>query len=103
MAKTCVDYSQKLEKLCNARGLPAPEYEVKESSDGRFAATVVIRNEYSSGNSESSAQAKNYAALIAIAEMGLSFFNIHEREDGKHCSSYTIHSIGTTFRDQIAQ
>ena len=86
-ANAYVDYSQKLEKLCNARGLSAPEYGVtKESPDGKFVATVVIGNdEYSSGNSDSCAQAKNYAALVALAEVGLSLLNINEREDGKHC------------------
>ena len=84
-----VDYSQKLEKLCNARGLPAPEYDVMEPSDGKFVATVVIGDdEYSSGDSEldseSRAQAKNYASLIALAEVGLRLLDINEREDGKH-------------------
>ena len=88
-ANAYVDYSQKLEKLCNARGLPAPEYDVaEEPSDGKFVATIVIGNdEYWSGNSESRAQAKNYAALIALAEVGLSLLNINEREDGKHCNT----------------
>ena len=101
MANTHVDYSQKLERLCNARGLPAPQYDVKESSRGRFVATVVLGNDvYSSGNFElrDRDQAKNYAALIAVAEVGLSLLNINEREDGKHCS--IMHN---TFRDPIAQ
>ena len=87
-----VDYSQKLERLCNARDLPAPEYDVRESSDGKFVATVVIgNNEYSSGKFESGAQAKNNAALIALAEVGLMLLNINEREDGEHCR--TMHGI----------
>lgn len=78
------DYSQKLKKLCNARALPSPEYEISEC-DGKFIGRVKIRGngEYLSGNSESYAQAKDYASLVALAEMGLSLLNINEREDGK--------------------
>ena len=80
---TTADYSQKLERLCNARGLPSPEYEVNES-DGKFICRVILDNgEYLSGNSESYAQAKDYASLVALAEMGLSLLNINEKEDGK--------------------
>lgn len=78
------DYSQKLEKLCNARGLPLPEYDVNES-DGKFVATVTVHGngQYLSGDFESYDQAKDYASLIALAEVGLSLLNINEREDGK--------------------
>ena len=79
------DYSQKLEKLCNAHGLPTPQYVVKESSDaaGNFAATAIVgKGEYLSGTSDSYVEAKEYAALVALAEVGLSLLNIKEKEDG---------------------
>ena len=79
------DYSQKLEKLCNAHGLPTPQYVVKESPDaaGSFAATVVVgKGEYLSGTSDSYVEAKEYAALVALAEVGLNLLNINEKEDG---------------------
>ena len=83
-SRNAADYSQKLERYCNARDLLPPEYEVNES-DGKFICTVKIRGngEYSSGNSESEAQAKDYASLVALAEMGLSLLNINEAEGGK--------------------
>jgi dsRNA-specific ribonuclease len=78
------DYSRKLEQLCNARGLPVPEFDVRESPEGKFSATVAVGDdEYlSGGDSESFAQAKDYASLVALAEVGLSLLNINEREDG---------------------
>ena len=76
-------YSPKLEKLCNARGLPAPEYNVRENPNGKFSATVVVGNdEYSSSTSGSYMEAKEYASLVALAEVGLSLLNINQREDG---------------------
>lgn len=83
-ANGTANYSQKLEKLCNARGLPSPEYEVNES-DGKFICKVKISDngEYLSGNSESYAQAKDYASLVALAEIGLSLLNINKRDYGK--------------------
>lgn len=79
------DYSQKLEKLCNARALPPPAYDVNES-DGKFVATVTVHGngQYYSGDFKSYDQAKDYASLIALAEVGLSLLNINEREDGKN-------------------
>ena len=78
------DYSQKLEKLCDASCFPPPKYEVNES-DGKFICKVKIfgYGEYLSGNSESYAQAKDYASLVALAEVGLSLLNINERENGE--------------------
>ena len=79
-------YTRKLEQLCNSRGLPFPEYGVRESAGGRFSATVTIGEEqYLCGSeSESYSQAKEQASLIALAEVGLSLLNINEREDGEH-------------------
>ena len=79
------DYSQKLESLCNNRGLSVPEYDVRESPEGKFTASVFIGDEEYSSNttSKSYVSAKNYASLIALAEVGLSLLNINEREDGE--------------------
>ena len=79
-----VDYSRKLEQLCNAQGLPPPEYDVQESAGGKFTATVTIGGEeYFSNNSESYLQAKDYGSLVALAEVGLGLLNISDREDGE--------------------
>ena len=77
--KASADYSQKLEKLCKEHKLPAPRYNVEESADGKFSASIVVegRGDYSSAReSDSYGEAKEYAALIALAELGLSLLSI---------------------------
>ena len=89
-ASAAADYSRKLEQLCNAGGLPPPEYDVQESPRGKFTATVTVgEEEYLSNDSESFTQAKDYASLVALAEVGLSLLNISGREDGEELHSYT--------------
>ena len=89
-ASAAADYSRKLEQLCNARGLPPPEYDVQESPGGKFTAIVTIgAEEYLSNDSELYTQAKDYASLVALAEVGLSLLNISGREDGEELHSYT--------------
>ena len=78
------DYSRKLEQLCGAQCLPPPEYDVCESAGGKFTATVTIGGEeYLSNESETYSQAKEYASLVALAEVGLSLLNINDREEGE--------------------
>ena len=77
--KASADYSQKLEKLCKEHKLPVPRYNVEESAGGKFSASIVVdgRGDYSSAReSDSYGEAKEYAALIALAELGLSLLSI---------------------------
>ena len=80
-------YSRKLEQLCNSRGLPPPEYDVRESAGGKFRAAATVGGEvYESSECKSFTEAKDYASLVALAEISLSLLDINDREDGE-CSS----------------
>ena len=83
-ASNTKDYSQELDSFCKSRDLSEPEYNVQESPDGKFTATVVIgKEEYYSNISESDVEAKNYASLIALAEISLNMLNINDNKDGE--------------------
>ena len=83
-ASNTKDYSQELDSFCKSRDLSEPEYNVQESPDGKFTATVVIgKEEYYSNISESNVEAKNYASLVALAEISLNMLNINDNKDGE--------------------
>lgn len=80
-----MDYSKKLRQLCSTHDLPQPEFDVRESPDERFTATVTVGNDrYTSGDSETFSKAKEYASLVALAELGLSLLSINQKENGEH-------------------
>lgn len=77
------DYALKLEKLCQSQGLPPPQYD-EETAGEKVIATVSVEGsgDFSSGEWETYDKAKEYAALIALAELGIKLLNINRAEEG---------------------
>ena len=86
MSSRSSDYALKLEKLCNSHGLSPPQYN-QETIGNKVVVTVSIQGshggEFSSGESESYNKAKEYATLIALAELGIKLLNVNEVGEGK--------------------
>ena len=86
MSSRSSDYAFKLEKLCDSHGLSPPQYE-QEMIGNKVVVTVSIQGnhggEFSSGESESYNKAKEYATLIALAELGIKLLNVNEVGEGK--------------------
>ena len=77
------DYVLKLEWLCQSYGLPPPQYS-EEMAGEKSVVTVSVEKsgDFSSGEWETYGKAKEYVALIAVAELGLKLLNINRTEEG---------------------
>ena len=82
-----MDYALKLEKLCQSHGLPPPQYNEEETAGEKIMVTVSVEGSGDfSGEWETYDKAKEYAALIALAEVGLKLLNINRVEEGMVCA-----------------
>ena len=81
------NYALKLEKLCQSHGLPPPQYS-EETAGEKTVVTVSVEEsgDFSSGEWETYDKAKEYVALIALAELGLKLLNINRAEEGMVCA-----------------